>query len=403
MKKPLVVVAALAACAAASAQSSVTLFGVVDAAVRNVSNKSESVNGFGPAVGARASRTELANSGLSSSRIGFRGVEDLGGGLAAGFWLEAPLGNDDGGPAPGLAFTRRSTVSLSGALGEIRLGRDKTATVYNEETFDPFGDTGIGGTLIVDANETATAGSAFAGNAAYKRSSNMVQYFLPRNLGGFYGNLEYAFHERVRTSPDTIPGSDRTSTGRHAGARVGYANGPLDIAASYAQNDTSVTTGTGNAAIARTGNIKSFNLGATYDFGVAKVFGLVSRSKDARDPLNAIAQTQDVDLTGYLLGVTVPVGPGLIRASYAQVRYDDNRLPAFGASTADPKANKLALGYVHNLSKRTALYGTLARVTNKNGANLTVGAGPAYIAAANGTGLRPRSSTGYEFGVRHTF
>ncbi|AMM24298.1 porin [Variovorax sp. PAMC 28711] len=401
MKKTLVVVAALATGGIASAQSSVTLFGVVDAAVRNVSNKSESINGFGPGLSVKASRTELANSGLSSSRLGFRGVEDLGGGLAAGFWLEAPLGNDDGGPA--LAFSRRSTVSLSGAFGEIRLGRDKTATVYQEETFDPFGDTGIGGSLIIDANETSTAGGGFGANSAYKRASNMVSYFLPRNLGGFYGNVEYAFHERVRTSPDTFAGADRTSTGRHVGGRLGYANGPFDIAASYAQNDTSLTTGTGTAAVTRLGNIKTFNLGSSYDFGVAKVFGEISRSNDERDPLNAFSQTQGVDLTGYLLGVTVPVGPGLIRASYAQVKYDDNRAPAFGVSTADPKANKLALGYVHNLSKRTALYGTLARVSNKNGANLTVGAGPAYVTTANAVAVRPKSSTGYEFGIRHTF
>ncbi|RZI63393.1 MAG: porin [Variovorax sp.] len=401
MKKSLVVAAALVACGAASAQSSVTLFGVVDAAVRNVSNKSESANGIGPVFGAKVSRTELANSGLSSSRLGFRGVEDLGGGLAAAFWLEAPLGNDDGGT--GLAFTRRSTVSLSGAFGEVRLGRDKTATVYNEEAFDPFGDTGIGGSLIVDANETTTAGGGFAANASYKRASNMVQYFLPRNLGGFYGNAEYAFHERVRTSPDTFAGADRTSVGRHVGARFGYANGPFDIALSYAQNDTALTTGAGAAAVTRLGDIKTFNLGSSYDFGVVKVFGVVSRSKDERDPVNLFAQTPAVDLTGYLLGVSVPVGAGLIRASYAQVRYDDNRVPVPGVSTGDPRANKLALGYVHNLSKRTALYGTLARVSNKNGANLTVGAGPSYATAAASPGLRPKSSTGYEFGIRHTF
>ena len=73
MKKSLLVLAALAACGTASAQSTVTLFGVVDAAYRNVSNKSESTNPFGPFYSVKASRTELANSGLSSSRLGFRG------------------------------------------------------------------------------------------------------------------------------------------------------------------------------------------------------------------------------------------------------------------------------------------------------------------------------------------
>jgi predicted porin len=402
MKKSLVVLAALAACGAASAQSTVTLFGVVDAAVRNVSNKSESATVFGPSFSAKASRTELANSGLSSSRLGFRGVEDLGGGLAAGFWLEAPITNDDG--ATGVSsFTRRSTVSLSGAFGEFRIGRDKTATVYTEEQYDPFGDTGIGGSLIIDANETGVSGTGFGSNSSYKRSGNMVQYFLPPKLGGVYGSFEYALHERTRTSPDTFPGADRSNAGRHVAGRIGYANGPFDISASYAQNDTTFTTGSGAAAVARPGKIKTFNIGSTYDFGVAKVFGIVSRSNDERDPLSIFTQTPDLDLTGYLLGVSVPVGAGVIRASYSRVKYDFNRQDLFGLTTADPKADKLALGYVHNLSKRTALYGTIARVSNKNGANLTIGAGPSYLTSANAVALRPKTSTGYEFGIRHTF
>src|SRR5205085_4846578 len=126
-----------------SAQSSVALFGIVDAAARHVSNR-------GPAGG---SVTRLHNSGESSSRLGFRGTEDLGGGMSGSFWLEAGLNNDDGtgqtlstnnqfaAPASfaagggeagrnarasngtGLVFNRRATVSLAGGLGEIRLGR----------------------------------------------------------------------------------------------------------------------------------------------------------------------------------------------------------------------------------------------------------------------------------------
>ncbi|MDQ0083492.1 putative porin [Variovorax boronicumulans] len=403
MKKSLLVLAALAACGAASAQSTVTLFGVVDAVYRNVSNKSESTNPFGPFYSVKASRTELANSGLSSSRLGFRGVEDLGGGLSASFWLESPITNDDG--ATGLSnFSRRSTVSLAGSFGEIRLGRDKTATVLNEEQFDPFADTGIGGSLIIDANETSVSGTGYGSNSTYKRAGNMVQYFLPRNLGGFYGNVGYSLHELTRTSPDSVAGADKTNTGRHIGGRVGYAAGPLDVAASYAQNDTSFTTGSGAAAVARPGKIKTFNLGATYDFGVAKLFGEYSRSKDQRDPLNVFTRVPDVDLTGYLIGVTVPIGPGQIRASYSQVKYDFNRVPVLGVVNApDPKSNKLALGYVHNLSKRTALYGTIARVSNKNGAGNTVGAGPSYVVAFNRAALQPKSSMGYEFGIRHAF
>lgn len=396
MKKSLAALAALVACGAASAQSSVTLFGVVDAAIRSASNKSESITPFGPTTSIKSSRTELANSGLSSSRLGFRGTEDLGGGLFATFWLEAPITNDDG--TTGVAtFSRRSTVSLGGGFGEIRLGRDNTPLSLNDTAFDPFGDTGIGGSLIVDANEAGNigyaSGTGFGSNRAYKRASNMVQYFLPSNLGGFYGNVAYAFHENARVSPDF--GAANTSTGRYVGARFGYKSGPLDVALGYGQADTAYAD--------LDGKIKTFNLGATYDFGVAKLFGEYSRSKDQRDALDIFTPVPDVDLNGYLVGVTVPVGAGLIRASYAQVKYDYN-LPAVPFfNQGDPKANKLALGYVHNLSKRTALYGTVARVSNKNGAGLTIGAGPAFVTAYNGFALAPKTSTGYEFGLRHSF
>ena len=136
MKKTLIALAVLAAAGAASAQSSVVLFGIVDATIAhgsgNVSNK-----------------TFLTNSGYNSSRLGFRGVEDMGGGMNAGFWLEAGLSNDDGQGAgtnsnnqaagsgasvagrQGLTFNRRSTVSLGGSWGEIRLGRDYTPQFWS--------------------------------------------------------------------------------------------------------------------------------------------------------------------------------------------------------------------------------------------------------------------------------
>src|SRR5688572_40735 len=125
MKKSLVALAALAVAGVASAQSSVTLFGVVDASVSSYSNKSDlaipSLTNPFLVDSIKVKRTALANSGYNSSRLGFRGTEDLGGGLAASFWLEAPISNDDG--QQGVAtFARRSTVSLSGGFGEIRLG-----------------------------------------------------------------------------------------------------------------------------------------------------------------------------------------------------------------------------------------------------------------------------------------
>ena len=131
MKKSLLALAALTAFAGvASAQSSVTLFGIVDLSARGVDN------GIG-------TRSTINQDGNSSSRLGFRGVEDLGGGLKAGFWIEGALSADTGN-ATGQTWQRRSTVSLMGGFGEIRLGRDYTPTFWNHTVFDPFGTNGVG-------------------------------------------------------------------------------------------------------------------------------------------------------------------------------------------------------------------------------------------------------------------
>ena len=100
MKKSLIALAALAAAGAASAQSSVTLFGIVDATI---------AHGRASGTG-NANKTALSNSGYNSSRLGFRGTEDLGGGMSASFWLEGGVSNDDGaGKTSGaFAFERRS-------------------------------------------------------------------------------------------------------------------------------------------------------------------------------------------------------------------------------------------------------------------------------------------------------
>ena len=414
MKKSLVALAALAVAGVASAQSSVTLFGVVDASISGYSSTSRDLNGatfLNPFYlnqgSVKTSRRELANSGYNSSRLGFRGTEDLGGGLAASFWLEAPITNDDG--QQGVAtFARRSTVSLSGGFGEIRLGRDYTPTFWNDTVFDPFGTNGVGTNLISTANNSfggfgtpaaSTGAATNVGTSNYVRASNTVGYFLPPNLGGFYGQVMYGFSEKTKYDPGTatpdVANSQRQ--GRYVGGRFGYANGPLDVALAYGSS----TVGD-QFYVGTTTKINTLNLGASYDFGPVKLFGEVSRAKNKLDyevePF--LGGRADVDLTGYLLGVTVPVGAGLIRASYSSVKYDNNaRAVLFQPDPADPKANKLAIGYVHNLSKRTALYATIARVSNKNGANLTVG-GPAFI--SNGV-FTPKTSTGYDFGIRHAF
>src|SRR5690349_21044336 len=119
MKKSLLALAVLGAFAGvASAQSSVTLFGIVDVNLRYVKN------------GDDRAQKQLGTDGINSSRLGFRGVEDLGGGLKAGFWIEGAI-SPDVGTSGGQTWQRRSTVSLLGNFGEVRLGRDYTPTFWN--------------------------------------------------------------------------------------------------------------------------------------------------------------------------------------------------------------------------------------------------------------------------------
>jgi predicted porin len=388
MKKSLVALAVLAAAGAASAQSSVTLFGIVDAGVSYTDAKTNTATGS-----VKQSQYGLSNSGYNSSRLGFRGTEDLGGGLAAGFWLEAPLGNDSGNISNANFFNRRSTVSLSGGFGEIRLGRDFTPTFWNDTTFDPFGTNGVGTNVISAAHGSANIlGAGGLADAAYFRSSNSVGYFLPPNLGGFYGQVMYGFDEQVHT--DNAFGSQ---AGRYAGGRFGYANGPLDVAIAYGQSKVTDTATLGGTA-------KTFNLGASYDLGVVKLFGELSQVKNEFD--STIAADTTAKVNGWLFGATAPVGPGLIRASVGQAR------ASLDGPGADPRATKFALGYVHNLSKRTALYATVAHTSNKDGSAVTTatnlnqgasGAATPSVGFVTGLGTEAKSSNGYEFGIRHSF
>lgn len=438
MKKSLVALAALAVAGVASAQSSVTLFGIVDVGISHYSTKStyRNTNPFAfpvyaaQPVGVKQSQTALSNSGYNSSRIGFRGTEDLGGGLAASFWLETGISNDDG--AKGINnFNRRSTLSLSGGFGEIRLGRDYTPTFWNDTVFDPFGTNGVGTNLISNINARLASGvgpgSALAASDNYVRTSNSIGYFLPPNLGGFYGQVQYALHENKKESG--LPDSPSTK-GRYIGGRFGYANGPLDVAIAYGQSTAVDKTDFNGLFVTGSQNrkINTLNLGASYDFGPAKLFGEISRVQDKNEvgaaqtipgfPFPFLGSTTQKDkYNGYLLGVTVPVGAGLIRASYSTVKYK-NGAPTvwnlnnlwFGDNNRDSKANQFAIGYVHNLSKRTALYATLSRIRIKDGWNnpgimgATTGGNPAYIGGTAATaGWAPRTATGYDFGIRHAF
>ena len=355
MKKSLLALAALTAFAgAASAQSSVTLFGIVDAAYGHVSANGNSVTG-------------ISNSGINSSRLGFRGVEDLGGGLNANFWLEGQLNNDVGqgsGQTTAFDFQRRATVGVGGGFGDIKFGRDYSPSFWNTTVYDPFGTNGVGQSLAINMISRAAAGNAVNG----VRANNSLSYFTPGTLGGFNAQVMVAFGENGAAAT-TVAAPNAKKANNYFGFRVGYAAGPVSAHFAYAK-----TTGAATAT-----DTKYNNIGASYDAGVIKPIVFWGTEKAG----------SGAKVTGLLIGATIPVGSNEIRV--ATSRYDI-------ANSAND-FSKFAVGYVHNLSKRTALYTTYARVSNKGAQTAAVANnGLSAGAAAAGGG-----ATGYEFGVRHAF
>ena len=358
MKKSLIALAVLAASGAAMAQSSVTLFGIVDTAVGYVDN----ANAAGDSV------YGLTTSGNATSRLGFRGVEDLGGGLKAGFHLEGEIFGDDGN-ASGFNFKRRSTVSLAGGFGEVRLGRDLTPGYSKFISYDRFGQVGIGQFMgwsdwATNSDVGTTVSTADASNV---RSSNMISYYTP-NFGGLTAGLGYGFDEQTTGK-----------AGRYVGGYVAYDNGPLSLAASYDQRDLLVNgLVAGSAVLDR----DTFTLGGSYNLNVVKLNAIVQQSK-----YKALGESEKVN--AYALGVSAPVGAGEVKLQYALY---DNKI-------IESKAHHISLGYVHNLSKRTAVYGTVSYMDNKDDSNLGL---QAKNLSTGGPG-RGESQTGVQVGIRHAF
>jgi predicted porin len=338
--------------------NSVTLFGIVDVAVA-----------YG--TGSIAHTTQLVSGADTPSRLGFRGTENLGGGLGVGFWLEAGLNVDDGTGVPSntnnqpsgvtstnaITFNRRSTVSLIDRWGELRLGRDFTATYRNRDQVDPFNGVGSSQTNV---------GSL--GGTTGMRASNMVGYFLPPNLAGFFGEAQYFMGENASISPSALNPPNHNDGNGYA-ARIGWASGPFGVA--VAVGDTQF------ARTATTGNIKVVNVGAACDFSFFKLTAGYFRDKVER----FVAVTG----SGYIVGATIPLGLDLVKVSWSSYGTDE---------LFDPRARKFAIGYEYNFSKRTAAYATYAHLSNSGGSSF----------ALNGSITGPsRNSQGYDFGLRHSF
>ena len=350
MKKTLIAVAALSAMAASAMAANVTVYGVVDTGLQYQHVKGE-VSALGESASESTNKFAMTAGQNSGSRVGFKGVEDLGNGTKVGFVLENGFTSDDGKLAQGgRLFGRESNlyvVTDFGTLSFARVGALTSGTgSYHLTKYTPFGS-GWG-------SLTAQKSTFWIGDR--DRMDNTVTYVSP-SLAGVKVHAQYSF---ARNGQE-VEGNERQND-RYAGFGLSFNQGAFSTAlvvdsVLYNYKATSQKDSLG------------VTWGASYDLGVAKIFAQAQYGKHENkfglisDVESAI--TQDEGLKGFdvSLGVTAPVCGGTL---YAQASYLDSKSDSevFGkVDKVDVKADKLkaknwgiGLGYSYPFSKRTYAY-----------------------------------------------
>ena len=338
MKKTLIALAALAA-TASFAQSSVTVYGIADAS-------------YGEWTATTAAGVKTATKGISSqqsvSRVGFRGEEDMGGGLKANFTFEYYVEPDNGsgigaGTATGTASTaRQAFAGISGGFGSLNVGTQTTFIALTNGTSDFHGGVNTAGYSI--------------GNNQNSRRTNMIQFVSP-NVSGFTAGVQLGF-----------AGASNVVTGDNTAVRVTYANGPLTVAAATETTkltklsvrnfgaalnaDFANVSGTQDITASDAGDRKRNAYGATYDLGVAK---LGATHTDGQAGTSTSIGRFEVNS----LGVQVPMGAVTLNATA-----DSGKITDVDANTSQ-KLSAYQLSAYYALSKRTNLYVIVGEVKNK--------------------------------------
>ena len=306
MKKSIITFATLAVSGVALAQSSVTMYGRVDTGIGSEKTL------------AGGSQSKMIDGGSTTSRLGFRGTEDLGGGFSALFQLEQRLDLSSGAlQAP--SFKAASLVGLAGGFGTIKLGR--MTTVYDDARALSYSSN------VFDSLFTPASNGVYkdAGGDYSSRFNSQVRYDSP-SFAGFYGGVSYAFEQTAGAGDKLVA------------MQVGYKAGPMQIALGH-QNEKTKS--------------KHTAVSGAYDFGIASLSaGYNQRRATASDD------------TEYTFGVTIPFGAVSVSAGYAA---SENESPA-GATIA--KASGFGLGATYFLSKRSRLYAGYRSHNVKNAADV---------------------------------
>lgn len=380
MKKTVLALAAIAASSAAFAQSSVTLYGVVDASVESVK---------GNTAGKSTTFNRVSSGNLATSRLGFKGVEDLGGGLKAKFQLEAAVSADTGASATGRFFDRAAWVGLASAeAGELRIGRQDS--LIGAQIADTIGAQAYDASVV--------AGTLGGTGSLFRRIDNAVTYIAPTVLPGLTVAAQYTTAADALTtngaatpvanSAENLNGSNK---GRGFGLSANYVVGPAAAGVSYIR----IKGAPAAAAAVTTGaqaNAGLYIYGA-YDLGVAK---LTAFYNDDTPTDNNTSNGRRL----YGIQAAVPVVTNLtVTGGYAYAHnvvttgaYDNTR-------TKHDNAGIITLKAQYDLSKRTAVYALFTEVQNGDNARL------ALVNFASGATQQTadKSSRGLAVGVRHAF
>lgn len=359
MKKQALLLAGAMLAGAACAQSSVTLYGVIDAGIASRSGGS----GAAPS----AERMTEIGSGMGSggSRWGLRGAETLSPGLTAFFEIEWGFEGDTGQGTTafgdGLLRTRHNHVGLSGSAGTFLLGRVDGGRATFAKVYDPFKGAGVGG---------------FGGLATQLTTVNNAMVYISPSWQGL--SLTGAY---------VTAGTGEEQPGNVGDTRIyviwpTYKIGNLQISWDHEE----VWVSKSNYP-----RLKVDELGATYDFGIAKVFGQFDRTRSSGGAFNNVLDDQKA----WMLGASVPVSAeGLLKASYGRVKRDN---------LADFSCSKVAIGYEHRLSKRTHLYADAARISNSSGANCQLGLRNEDGNLENFASKPVYGTRGFDVGIAHSF
>ncbi|MDY7574388.1 porin [Actimicrobium sp. CCI2.3] len=349
-------------------QSNVTIYGIIDSAV----TVARPGNGKGKTFG--------LDSGVSNgSRLGFRGTEDLGGGLRANFLLENGFSSDTGGlQQGGLLFGRQAWVGVSSTSGwAVTAGRQYSPMNIALVTADPGGQTYWGNTQVA-GNGSFQSPNAVAGDGGHQATGRINNSVMGTwNTGGL------VLRAMVAAGDENAIGS-----GRLLGGSATYAAGPWMATASmtrFRQYARDIPLG------ASADWQEEAMVGGAYDFGVARVFTGYYRFNPS-EANKVVLPTTVASTATYWLGTRIPLGANTLIAQAFRTRFDYNGERGYGTT--------LGMTLEHPLSKRTVLYTSYGQITNNSRSAAVLWAG---TAAQNFAGERGASPKALSFGVRHAF